>query len=203
VRAFVNSVDWTNAHGPALAASALFFDETWSRFYVPSSYTLGAYPKWGTHPELDSLFSTEALQFVHHGADANRVRKLELVSRFEGSFARLRVCWIQDIGLLNCAACEKCIRTQLALELLEKLGHYTTFSQPLRGENVRRLPMRTRQSRIFARELINEALARGKWRIARDLGVALARRQLFHTRYRLAQVGTRMIRRFSFRAPGC
>ena len=107
IRTFVNSVDWTNAHGPALMATAMFFKHRFSEFYIPSSYTEGAYPRWGSHPELDSLLSSESLSFVHHGSDRNRVQKLAVVARSPMSYERLRVCWIQDIGLKNCGVCEK------------------------------------------------------------------------------------------------
>jgi hypothetical protein len=74
IRMFVDAVDWTNAHGTALLASAMFFKQRLSEFYVPSSYVEGAYPRWGTHPDLDPLLSTESMNFVHHGTQVNRVQ---------------------------------------------------------------------------------------------------------------------------------
>jgi hypothetical protein len=181
VRSFLNTVDWTNAHGQALAASALFFKKKWSRFYIPSSYTGNTYPKWGTHPQLDGLLSVESLQFVHHGACANRVKKLErLIDRPE-TYDRLRVCWIQDIGLRNCGECEKCVRTMTALEILGALDRYQTFSTPERTRhNLRNLQHRTHQSRAFARELLGEALEKNRYGIAMDLAYSLLKREVRH-----------------------
>ncbi len=181
VRTFVNSVEWTNAHGPALMATALFFKPYFGEFYIPSSYTDGGYPQWGSHPELDPLLSSPSLRFVHHGSALNRVRKLQFISRYPASYDRLRVCWIQDIGLKNCGRCEKCIRTQIALGIIEMLPNYTTFdSAALNHSHIRRLRHRTHQSRIFARELMKEAFSRGKLSICASLAYSLLRRELFY-----------------------
>jgi len=181
IRMFVNSVDWTNAHGPALSATALFFKHRLSEFYVPSSYTDGSYPRWGTHPELDPLLSSESMSFVHHGSDVNRVQKLRLVARAPMSYERLRVCWIQDIGLKNCGICEKCVRTQIALEIVGALANYRTFEKgTLDHSQIRRLRHRTHQSRVFARELMSEAIKRGKVHVWGSLGFSLLRREIFH-----------------------
>jgi hypothetical protein len=181
IRTFVNSVDWTNAHGPALMATALFFKHRLSEFYIPSSYTDGFYPRWGSHPELDSLLSSESLRFVHHGSEWNRVQKLAFVARSPMSYERLRVCWIQDIGLKNCGVCEKCIRTQIALDIVGALAKYKTFeSGSLDHSQIRNLRHRTHQSRVFARELMREAIKRGKLRVWGSLGYSLLRREMFH-----------------------
>ncbi len=182
IRNFVNTVDWTNAHGQALAATALFFKEEWDEFFIPASYTGATYPQWGTHPRLDPLLSTESLTLIHHGASANRVQKLKLITQFPISYPQLRVCWIQDIGLKNCGNCEKCIRTMIALAILEKLPHYSTFNdQKLSRSKIRNLTQRTHQARLFAREMMCEALRRGKYRIFLDLGYSLIKRQLRHS----------------------
>ena len=181
IRTFVNSVDWTNAHGPALMATALFFKDRLSEFYVPSSYTEGSYPRWGSHPELDPLLSSESMRFVHHGSELNRVQKLEIVARSPMSYERLRVCWIQDIGLKNCGVCEKCIRTQIALDIVGALARYRTFENgSLDHSQIRNLRHRTHQSRVFARELMREAIKRGRLRVWSSLGYSLLRRELFH-----------------------
>lgn len=179
IRQFVNTVNWTNAHGQALAAAALFFKNRWSRFYIPSSYTRGTYPKWGTHPSLDPLLSTEMMEFVHHGYSANRVKKLEKIAAVPASFDRLRVCWIQDIGLKNCGNCEKCMRTMIGLDLLDALPNFSTFAGLSRGK-VRAMKLRTYQARLFARELMREAIHRRKFKTVIDLGIALLRREIFY-----------------------
>lgn len=174
VRKFVNAVDWTNAHGQALAASALFFEPLWQTFTIPSSYLRESHPRWGTHPELDPLLSTENLRLSHHGADLHRVDKLRRIVQFRDAESRLRVCWIQDIGLRNCGVCEKCLRTMTALDLLGALPRYTTFNRrrvPLL--KLAKLSQRSEQSRIFSRELIDEAVKHKRWAIAGALLISL------------------------------
>lgn len=174
VRNFVNTVDWTNAHGQALAASALFFKNQITTFFIPGSYTLPHYPKWGTHPELDPLLSTEELKFHHHGANVNRVQKLKKIIRYPESYKGLRVCWIQDIGLKNCGKCEKCVRTKTALLILGCLDQYQTFSNDSSViDQIKNLAHRTYQGRLFAKELVIEALKRRKIKVALVLGYSL------------------------------
>ncbi len=180
VRAFVNTVDWTNAHGTALAASALFFKKSFGQFVIPSSYTESTYPKWGTHPDLDPLLSTGELSFYHHGAQADRVTKLQTITKYPGSFTRLRVCWIQDLGLKNCGNCEKCVRTMIALSLVGALSSCVTFLPgALTRKKIRALPMRTHQARLFALELMGHAMKRHRYGVFFDLMCALIQREWF------------------------
>lgn len=182
VRHFVNTVDWTNSHGQALAASALFFEAIWDSFVIPSSYVQSSHPRWGTHPELDPLLSTEQMRFVHHGAELDRLGKLKRIlqsPQAPESYSRLRVCWIQDIGLRNCGRCEKCLRTMTALDLLGALPRYTTFgTKRVPIMRLLALPQRAEQSRIFTRELIRAALSRGRLGIAAALSLSLLMRLL-------------------------
>ncbi|MBI2712395.1 MAG: hypothetical protein HYX41_06010 [Bdellovibrio sp.] len=186
IRKFVNSVEWTNAHGQALIASALFFESHWQSFTIPSSYTHGSYPKWGTHPSLDPLLSTSTMKFKHHGAEKNRVSKLEWIAQHPESFHKVRVCWIQELGLQNCGVCEKCIRTQLALQILDKNDNYLNFERKLTRKAIRSLSQRTYQGRLFAWELIKEALSRWKFGVAFDLWYSLIARRIRYTLKRLS-----------------
>ena len=178
VRNLVNTVDWTNAHGQALIGTALFFEKDWDEFFIPSSYTTEAHPKWGTHPKLDGLLSTQHMNINHHGVEHNRVDKLRLITQYPESFERLRVCWIQDLGLRNCGECEKCIRTQTALKILGYLNHYPRFVKRLTLNDIKNLPQRTYQGRLFAKELIQESLKRGKFTIAVLLVYSLIKRKI-------------------------
>jgi hypothetical protein len=109
------------------------------------------------------------------------VQKLTAISRVPETYERLRVCWIQDLGLRNCGRCEKCIRTMVALEIIDALPKYKTFGQErLTGRKVRQLQQRTHQSRLFAGELIREAAARRKIKLCLNLGYSLLKRELFY-----------------------
>ena len=135
------------------------------------------------------MLSSRSMRFVHHGSDVNRVQKLKLVSQSPMSYERLRVCWIQDIGLKNCGRCEKCVRTQVALEIVGALSKYKTFERgTLDHARIRGLRHRTHQSRVFARELMREAIRSGKLRVWGSLGLSLLRRELFHRYWRPLRV---------------
>lgn len=178
-REFVDSVDWTNVHGMVLAACALFLESRWSQFVIPTSYLHTQHPKWGTHPELDPYFSTGGLHFIHPREEADRLEKLRVIANHPESYSRLRVCWIQNIGLRNCGECEKCIRTMTALELLGVRKLYTTFPfHAWRLGKLWELPQRTAQSRIFTWELIRHALKMGRMSVAIALFGSLARRRV-------------------------
>ena len=58
--------------------------------------------------------------------------------------------------------------------------NYTTFDSPvLNHSRVRIFAHRTYQSRAFARELMREAIQRGKFRAWSSVGISLLRREIF------------------------
>ena len=62
-----------------------------------------------------------------------------------------------------------------ALEILGALKNYSTFGKnPLTGQKIRALPQRTHQARVFARELIKEAIHHRKYGIGLDLGFSFS-----------------------------
>jgi hypothetical protein len=175
-REWLDSVDWTNGHGPLLIACALFFENDWDEFVVPSSYRPGTSPPWGTHPELDPKLSTERMRVIHEVSRAGRLQKLARIVAHEPAHSSLRVCWRQDLGLTNCGECEKCVRTRIGLEILGAGPRFTTFPGRLTHAQVAGLTLRNHQARIFGREMIWGALRHGRWDLALALGEAFVRR---------------------------
>jgi hypothetical protein len=180
-REWLDTVDWTNAHGPLLAAAALFFEGEWNEFIVPSSYRPGTSPRWGTHPALDPLLSTESLRFTHESTPHSRLDKLARLVAEPAAHESLRVCWRQDLGLRNCGECEKCVRTMIGLDVLGVLPRFTTFPARLARARVSGLTLRNHQARLFAREMAWGALRRGRlgWTLA--IGEAFVRRAIRRT----------------------
>ncbi|MDJ0851494.1 MAG: hypothetical protein QNK04_24230, partial [Myxococcota bacterium] len=90
--AVLDCTDWGFGHGPALMAVGHMLAPSFERIYVPAScsYT-GLFP-WGSHPLLDPLWSSELLEFVHDGCEANRVEKADLIGGSEAALRHLRVC---------------------------------------------------------------------------------------------------------------
>ena len=102
------------SHGSLLGSVALAL--AFSRVYIASSRTYDNLIPWGTHPLTDLLFSSEATEIVHDGAEASRSYKTRKIFECEAVGRNLRVCW-QDMNR-NCGRCEKCLRTRMALRAM-------------------------------------------------------------------------------------
>lgn len=155
---------WTIYAGAGLASVGLALAH--ARMYVAASHTYAELHPLGTHPMLDHLWSTEATEFVHDGAEARRSEKLRLLATSPPAIEGLRVCW-QDSGY-NCGRCEKCLRTMVALHLL---GIEAPTLPPLSSlDAVRRL--RVDSDDDFAHYVDNYRLAQetGHRELARVLG---------------------------------
>lgn len=139
------------AHGVALAVVGHVLSRHFRRVYIPASFTFEQLFPWGSHPDLDPLWSTEALEFVHDGCDATRVQKIARVAQSPVALENLRVCFEQPRERFNCGVCEKCVRTMIGLTAVGAMEHCTTFQKPLEIANVRRIIVGT-SSRPFTAE---------------------------------------------------
>jgi hypothetical protein len=90
--------------------------------------------KTSSTPLMDRLFSTETLDFEHHGINYWRAEKVAAISDWKLAQENLRVCGMPDLGtnLLNCAQCEKCTRTMIPLFALGKADKFNTFLRPFK-----------------------------------------------------------------------
>jgi hypothetical protein len=143
---------WEISHGLGLASIALLINNFY-RFYIGSSFPYSNLKPWGSNPFTDSFASTEALDIIHYGADKDRFNKIKVISSWPKSYDYLRVCWEHPDGIKNCGYCEKCIRTMIALEILNKLDSYTTFSENLTLDKVKNCKLK----KHHAEELIKYA----------------------------------------------
>ena len=124
------------AHGAALASVAHQLSSRLRKTYIASSCAYQDLFPWGTHPALDPHWSTESLEFVHDGCEANRLIKAELVSSSAVALQHLRVCFENPGGHYNCGRCEKCIRTMIELSTVGALERCSAFAEPLANERV-------------------------------------------------------------------
>ncbi len=124
---------WEYAHGALLAGVALSLSSRFSRIYIAASefYGLAATIPWGSHPLLDPLWSTERTTIVHDGCEATRMDKVAAIARSEVALRWLRVCWENPNGEYNCGRCGKCLRTMVALRIVDALDRCNTFDRPL------------------------------------------------------------------------
>jgi hypothetical protein len=144
LKPFLNTfVNWGKAgHGAAIATIGHLLAPAFERLFIASSvHYVDLFP-WGTHPLLDPLWSSEVLEFVHHGCAARRIEKVEFIAGFDAALDNLRVChWglgaeFERRGPFNCGRCEKCIRTMISLEAAGKLSNSKSFDRPLEPRSV-------------------------------------------------------------------
>ena len=138
-------------HGAALATVGLLHAERLASAIVPSSHaprsdeTVELHP-WGSHPELDHLWSTSYFDIRHHGDDKYRHEKIAAIAKNNVALRYLRVCWENPDQVYNCGVCEKCVRTMVELYAYEALESCATLpntvdlellaSQPLDGHGI-------------------------------------------------------------------
>jgi 7-cyano-7-deazaguanine synthase in queuosine biosynthesis len=145
---------WGMYHGAALAAIAHALAPNHGKMYIASSYSYAELHSWGSHPLLDPLWSTEAVQIVHDGGET-RMDKLRVLVQYPEVLARLRVCW-ENPGNYNCGLCEKCVRTMLGLRALG-VDRCAAFPDTLTPELVRQQKL-NHDSVLFWRELLCSSL---------------------------------------------
>ena len=100
--------------GSALASVALLLG--FRRAFIPAAYSYSQLMPLGSHPLIDPLWSTEAVEIVHEGAEARRTEKILRIVDDAEALDNLRVCF--DDMNTNCGRCAKCLRTMLPLRLL-------------------------------------------------------------------------------------
>jgi hypothetical protein len=135
VRAFTAGIEWGRyAHGPCLAAIGHVLSPLLHTLYIASSYWFMTLKPWGSHPDIDARWSSERLEFIHHGLEATRADKIRRIAKSEVALRTLRVCWRNRDNEFNCGRCEKCLRTMFALSCCGILDAAATFPPRLEPE---------------------------------------------------------------------
>jgi hypothetical protein len=133
---------WEDQFGTAVAASLLLFQEAFTQALIPSAYSYRVlHPDHGSNPLTDPLLSSSMLQIIHDGAGRGRIEKLRDLSAWPEALAKVRVCW-QPGRSDNCGKCEKCLRTQLMLDLCGVRG-CPAFPGPISADDIHNLVIRT------------------------------------------------------------
>lgn len=120
---------WQQSHGAALIGSCHLLTETIDELVVSSSYSQHHPRAWGSHWELDPLWSSSQLHVVHFGDQFRRFDKLAKVVADDHVQRFLRPCWENPNGRMNCTVCEKCIRTQICIASCGELKRFQVFDQ--------------------------------------------------------------------------
>ena len=148
------------SQGAALATIGHLLAPAFERLYIASSFHYRDLFPWGSHPLLDPLWSSDMLEFIHHGCEARRIEKVEFIAGFDAALNNLRVCHLKgsNEGAYNCSRCSKCVRTMLSLEVAGKLSQCPCFHQPLDALSVTALATKDRYRSFLAENL--EAMRR-------------------------------------------
>jgi hypothetical protein len=102
---------------------------------------------------LDPLWSTETLEFVHDGINTSRSKKvIDTICKSDLALQHLRVCWKNYFNKYNCARCEKCLRTMIALHIGTGAVSFPTFQKTLKIKTIRRMKLSSATAITFARE---------------------------------------------------
>jgi hypothetical protein len=152
---FLDVFLWSHdSHGAFLASIGYLLLSFFRRIYVPASHTYAnaAFYLLGSHPSLDPLWSTEALEFVHDGCEAARIDKVALIAKSDVALNFLRVCFEGPNRPRNCGRCEKCIRTMINLHIVGALDRCTTFENQLDPKYIEKMMIYNYGGRLFIRE---------------------------------------------------
>ena len=71
---------WSLADGIGTAAVAPLLQQQLQRLHVPASFAYADLAPYGTHPLLDPLWSTEAIELVHDGCELVRAEKVAAIA---------------------------------------------------------------------------------------------------------------------------
>ena len=83
--------------------------EGFTEVNIASTYDWDHLFPWGSHPELDPLWSNGKVLLAHDGCEATRLDKTRLVSEHPIALETLRVCYENPDSLYNCGRCRKCL----------------------------------------------------------------------------------------------
>jgi hypothetical protein len=159
VRPIANAfaVEFADYSSAPLAAAALLFQNTFGKVFIASSFSYLALTRWGSHPLIDPLWSTESLEFVHDGCEATRPMKLAMLADNDVAMRRLRVCHRTGVdrdgaATVNCGECPKCIRTMINLRAAGAAGRCATLPETLDLRDVERLEIQDDRDLAFMLE---------------------------------------------------
>ena len=130
-------IGWDDSVGPALASFGLLLSPLASRVIISATLPGHLQRTKGTHPDLDPLWSSSAVELLHLGDALGRCDKAAAVADEPFTQRWLKVCWQRE-GDGNCGVCPKCQMTLsnfAAVGRLDAVAHL--FDGPLSADVVR------------------------------------------------------------------
>jgi hypothetical protein len=121
------SVRFEDSYAARTAAVAHFLG--CSEYFIASTNTYEQIGPEGSSPLSDNLLSSPRVQVFHDGAHLNRIEKLALIKLWPLARKHLNVCTRNTGDAGNCSSCGKCLRTILAIWLLESWPYFENVFQ--------------------------------------------------------------------------
>ena len=159
---------WSSiSHGPCYAAIGHFLGGNISELMISASFSNDQMRPWGSHPEIDRLYSSNAFRFRHVGVGFNRFQKHREIASDQSCLRYLSVCenGPQEGEHINCSKCQKCLRSMITLDLLdiERLQAPTFNWDGYHPENLKKFLL---QGHVNTSELLAYAEEIGRMDIA-------------------------------------
>jgi hypothetical protein len=142
-------VPWTDAHGAVLAGVGLALSGAVRSVVVPGTDSFDSLVPYGSHPLVERLYSTEAVEVQHDDHLFARADKVGLlVDQRPDLLGLLVVCYAEDRAD-NCGRCGKCLLTMAALQAAgAPIDAVEGFPAAVDLDVVRSLGMSPLQSRL-------------------------------------------------------
>ncbi len=123
------AVRWDAGHGAALASVSYLLAKGLDVVAFNSEDANLSYAPYGTHPDLDRLWSTKTLKIYSSGSGLKRSEKTFFIRDYKLAQDHLRVCYENIGGAYNCSKCHKCLRTMLQLDSVGALENFKTMGR--------------------------------------------------------------------------
>lgn len=125
-------LEWEWNLGSALGAVGLLLRNGLKSIYIPGGMRWDQLCPYGTHPDLDPLWSAEKFTIIHDGCGYSRLEKVRAsISRSPLALKYLRVCCHYIKGQYNCNQCFKCVQTKIELLCAGVLYKAKTFDRTI------------------------------------------------------------------------
>lgn len=142
-------------HGAFLASMAHFLGRELRLCYIASSYPATHLVPWGSHPQLDPLYSSQHVRMLHDGVELSRLQKVEALRDWPAALDHMYVCTSNTSNGRNCGTCEKCVRTRVHLLIAGVLGDAGAFAGgDVRAEDIRAIRLQSEYARICFEEAL-------------------------------------------------
>jgi hypothetical protein len=125
---------YRNAYGGAMAAVGHFLNQV-GQLVVSSGLPRGEPGAYGSHWEIDPLWSSQTMHLDLYGSDFTKNEKIRAIAANPLAQNNLRICQQNFYGsfelsakFLNCGCCQKCVRTLLVLQQEGRLDDFKNFA---------------------------------------------------------------------------